>query len=130
MIKLSDAVQNLPRQVTCNVHGVGGGFIDIGRAKAKAPEPRFTKVSTEQCMFSRSMLVHHAHRLRSHVALSPSTAYMAELPAPPCQLQPAFSSGLQLIGCSSRAGCLLYRQGCVVSDVHASLFGVGCCCGM
>lgn len=43
-IKLSDAVQKLPRQVTCNVHGVGGTFLDVGRTLAVAPQPRFTKV--------------------------------------------------------------------------------------
>eukprot|EP00879_Flechtneria_rotunda_P025238 GHRR01026809.1.p1 GENE.GHRR01026809.1~~GHRR01026809.1.p1 ORF type:complete len:472 (+),score=154.55 GHRR01026809.1:87-1502(+) len=45
-IKLSDAVQKLPHQVTCNVHGVAGAFLDIGRAKAAKPsagQHRFTK---------------------------------------------------------------------------------------
>jgi len=34
-------------QVTCNVHGVAGVFLDIGRAKAQKPPAgthRFTKV--------------------------------------------------------------------------------------
>ena len=31
VIKLSDAIQPLPRAVVCNVHGVRGTFIDIGR---------------------------------------------------------------------------------------------------
>ncbi|WIA36591.1 hypothetical protein OEZ86_007880 [Tetradesmus obliquus] len=45
-VKLSDAVQSLPHQVTCNVHGVAAAFLDIGRAKAAKPPPgqhRFTK---------------------------------------------------------------------------------------
>jgi hypothetical protein len=48
VIKLSDAVQKLPRQVTCNVHGVGSNFLAVGRA-LRAPLPgappgrRFTK---------------------------------------------------------------------------------------
>eukprot|EP00878_Enallax_costatus_P018725 GHUV01019729.1.p1 GENE.GHUV01019729.1~~GHUV01019729.1.p1 ORF type:complete len:327 (+),score=66.40 GHUV01019729.1:368-1348(+) len=45
-IKLSDAVQRLPHQVTCNVHGVASVFLDIGRAKAAKPpqgQHRFTK---------------------------------------------------------------------------------------
>ncbi|GBF99513.1 digalactosyldiacylglycerol synthase chloroplastic, partial [Raphidocelis subcapitata] len=36
VIKLSDAVQRLPRQVTCNVHGVGSNFLSIGRARREA----------------------------------------------------------------------------------------------
>jgi len=31
VIKLSDAIQPLPRSVTCNVHGVRSEFLDIGR---------------------------------------------------------------------------------------------------
>jgi hypothetical protein len=49
VIKLSDAVQKLPRQVTCNVHGVGSNFLAIGRAKRAATAEeyggrRFSKV--------------------------------------------------------------------------------------
>jgi len=36
VIKLSDAVQRLPRQVTCNVHGVASCFIEQGRRVAAA----------------------------------------------------------------------------------------------
>ncbi len=38
VIKLSDAVQPLPREVTCCVHGAAPGFVDAGAAKARAPE--------------------------------------------------------------------------------------------
>ena len=34
VVKLSDTVQTLPRQVTCNVHGVAQCFLDVGRAAA------------------------------------------------------------------------------------------------
>ncbi|KAL3142245.1 hypothetical protein ABBQ38_002589 [Trebouxia sp. C0009 RCD-2024] len=34
VVKLSNTVQTLPRQVTCNVHGVAQGFLDVGRACA------------------------------------------------------------------------------------------------
>lgn len=49
MIKLSDAVQPLPRQVTCNVHGVGANFLAIGRSRRRATAEeyggrRFNKV--------------------------------------------------------------------------------------
>lgn len=46
VVKLSDAVQKLPHQVTCNVHGVAGVFLDIGRSKAHKPpagQHRFSK---------------------------------------------------------------------------------------
>eukprot|EP00775_Hariotina_reticulata_P003919 gene3919-4173_t len=46
VVKLSDAVQKLPHQVTCNVHGVAGAFLDIGQVKAVKPpqgQQRFTK---------------------------------------------------------------------------------------
>jgi len=36
VIKLSDAVQQLPRQVTCNVHGVASCFLEQGAAAAAA----------------------------------------------------------------------------------------------
>ena len=36
VIKLSDAVQKLPRQVTCNVHGVGSNFLAVGRQRRAA----------------------------------------------------------------------------------------------
>ena len=45
-MKLSDAVQELPRSVTEFVHGVPDSFLKVGEAKAKAPEggePRFSK---------------------------------------------------------------------------------------
>lgn len=49
MIKLSDAVQKLPNQVTCNVHGVGSNFLAVGRQRRAATAAeyggrRFTKV--------------------------------------------------------------------------------------
>ncbi len=34
VVKLSDTVQTLPRQVTSNVHGVAQCFLDVGRASA------------------------------------------------------------------------------------------------
>lgn len=42
VIKLSDAVQRLPRQVTCNVHGVASCFLETGRrvAAARAAEEK------------------------------------------------------------------------------------------
>ncbi len=36
VIKLSDAVQALPRQVTCCVHGAAPGFVTAGAAKARS----------------------------------------------------------------------------------------------
>ena len=46
IVKLSDAVQELPRSVTEFVHGVPESFLKVGEAKAKASEggePRFSK---------------------------------------------------------------------------------------
>ncbi|KAK9907493.1 hypothetical protein WJX75_004778 [Coccomyxa subellipsoidea] len=46
IVKLSDAVQEMPRSVTQFVHGVPGSFLAVGEAKAKPPAdggPRFTK---------------------------------------------------------------------------------------
>lgn len=46
IVKLSDAVQDMPRSVTQFVHGVPGSFLAVGEAKAKPPSdggPRFTK---------------------------------------------------------------------------------------
>jgi digalactosyldiacylglycerol synthase len=40
VIKLSDALQPLPRAVTCNVHGVRADFLDIGRRAARRPQWR------------------------------------------------------------------------------------------
>ena len=38
VIKLSDAVQPLPRQATQFVHGAAGSFLNIGDLKAIMPE--------------------------------------------------------------------------------------------
>jgi digalactosyldiacylglycerol synthase len=46
VVKLSDAVQPLPRQTTEFVHGVPHSFLEVGDQKAKQPEdgqPRFSK---------------------------------------------------------------------------------------
>ncbi len=46
VVKLSDAVQQLPRQVTEFVHGVPASFLEVGSAKAAAAaagQPAFTK---------------------------------------------------------------------------------------
>lgn len=46
VVKLSDAVQDLPRQTTEFVHGVAESFLKVGEKKAKAPRdgaPRFSK---------------------------------------------------------------------------------------
>lgn len=46
VIKLSDAVQPLPREVTCCVHGAAPGFVTAGAAKTHAPDGsgrRFSK---------------------------------------------------------------------------------------
>ncbi|KAK9861589.1 hypothetical protein WJX84_001177 [Apatococcus fuscideae] len=46
VIKLSDAVQSLPRQVTCFVHGVPPPFLEVGQQASKPSqpgEPRFSK---------------------------------------------------------------------------------------
>lgn len=46
IVKLSDAVQDMPRSVTQFVHGVPGSFLAVGEKKARPPpdgSPRFTK---------------------------------------------------------------------------------------
>ena len=46
MVKLSDAVQPLPRQTTQFVHGVPQSFLAVGEKKAQPPEdgqPRFSR---------------------------------------------------------------------------------------
>lgn len=46
VVKLSDAVQELPKQTTEFVHGVADSFLKVGEAKAVAPAPgarRFTR---------------------------------------------------------------------------------------
>mmetsp|Transcript_12635 Transcript_12635/g.23982 ORF Transcript_12635/g.23982 Transcript_12635/m.23982 type:complete len:514 (+) Transcript_12635:137-1678(+) len=43
VIKLSDAVQPLPKQVTCFVHGVGERFLEVGDLAARGGGGAFTK---------------------------------------------------------------------------------------
>ena len=43
VIKLSDAVQTLPRQVTSCVHGVAGAFVEVGVASAVIQGRRFQR---------------------------------------------------------------------------------------
>lgn len=43
VIKLSDAVQTLPRQVTSCVHGVASAFLEVGRTAPQEGSSRFTR---------------------------------------------------------------------------------------
>ena len=45
MVKLSDAVQQLPRQTTEFVHGVPNQFLDVGEKKAQQPDSKESRFS-------------------------------------------------------------------------------------
>ena len=53
VIKLSDAVQDLPRQVTEFVHGVPGSYLDIGQQAAQ-PQPQAESSTPEPAAGERS----------------------------------------------------------------------------
>ena len=48
VIKLSDTLQPLPRAVVCNVHGVRGDFLRVGRGGAAVPSVEWRRVLPRQ----------------------------------------------------------------------------------
>ncbi len=62
VVKLSNTVQTLPRQVTSNVHGVAQCFLDVGRASAATP--------ASECIPFRHVVSHRTNLCPMYRALA------------------------------------------------------------
>jgi hypothetical protein len=112
VIKLSDAVQDLPRQDTLFVHGVSPTFLRVGEAKARAA---LAAAAITDGTTTTSTSPSSPNSTPSNVNML-TTSGEAAATSPPREARPVFGRGVYFLG---KVCCLIcHLSVCVVPLQH------------